>query len=159
MKKKVIDIESESFISYKGNPLFSFLGFSIWITLLILFLLIGQTINDLNLKGFIAVTALILLLFFVLYRLMHYFEISANFFNVRKYYFPWNKEQYPLDNIREVVIEKQGRFSSRLRVITKDFKSKLCPGVSLYDKTWLKMKKDLESKNIIVRNENIYENN
>jgi hypothetical protein len=153
------DIDKDIFVSYKGNPLFSLLGIYLWVLILLLFFILIYTIKHLNINGSVVSTILILLLFSIFYRLMHYFELSTYTFCVRKHYFYWEKDYYNISDIRDIVIERQGKFSNRLRLITKDFETKLYPGVGLSDKTWLKMKKDLESKNITVRNENIYEYN
>ncbi len=153
------DIDKNILVSYKGNPLFSFLGIYLWVLILLLFFILIYTIKHLNINGFVVSIILILLLFYIFYRLMHYFEVSTYIFCVRKHYFYWKKDYYNISDIRDIVIERQGKFSNRLRLITKDFETKLYPAVGLSDKTWLKMKKDLESKNITVRNENINEYN
>lgn len=56
------------------------------------------------------------------------------------------------------MFEQQSKQANKLRLITKDFKSNFYLAGSLTDKTWLTLKKDLEVKNIIVRNECISEN-
>ena len=152
-------INQDVLVSYKGNPLFSFIGIYLWVLILLVFFILIHAVTHFNINGSVVSTILILLLFSVFYRLMHYFEVSAYIFCIRKHYFYWKKDYYNISDIRDIVIERQGKFSNRLRLITKDFETKLYPGVGISDKTWLKMKKDLESKNITVRNENIYENN
>ena len=97
-------------------------------------------------------------MFPVFSRMMHYFEISKVFFVIKNHYFFWKKTFYPISEIREVVYERQHKQPNRIRLITKDFKSKLYIAASLNNKIWLEMKTDLESKNIIVRNECIPEN-
>ncbi len=85
--------------------------------------------------------------------MMHYFEVSKNFFIAKNHYFFWIKKVYPLNEIKEIVFEQQYKQPNRLRIITKDFKTKFYLAGSLTDKTWLEMKKKLEEKNIEVRNE------
>lgn len=54
---------------------------------------------------------------------------------------------------QEIVFETQGKMPNNLRVITKDFRTKLFRAGTLTDKTWLALKDRLESKNITVSNE------
>jgi hypothetical protein len=62
-----------------------------------------------------------------------------------------------LTDIKEVVFETQGKQPNCMRIITKDFRNRLYPAGTLRDKTWLEMKRQLESNGVSVRNECIYE--
>lgn len=153
-----IDIDLESFISYKGNPVFSFRGIFMWgiiIAMLLLHFYYRKPLDQNLVLFFFAFSAYWLLMNSWM---MHYFEISKNFFVVKNHYFFWKKHIYNISDIREVVFDRQGKQANKLRIITNDFKTKFYIAGSLTDTTWLEMKTDIESKNIIVRNECIPEN-
>lgn len=149
--------KDELFIPYKGNAIFSFRGILMWSLILFILLMpfylkkkIEFDVSMLFLLGFS-------LIWFTLNSyLMHYFEISNNYFAVKNHYFFWINKVYNLSDIHEIVFETQSKQPNKLRLITKDFKSKVFPAGSLADKTWLEMKSEFESKNISVRNECIY---
>lgn len=85
--------------------------------------------------------------------IMHYFKLSPNFMVVRNHNFFWKKDVYRLTDIREVVFETRTKMPICLRVITNGYRDKLYAADTLYRKTWLVLKAELESKNIQVRNE------
>lgn len=85
------DIDKDVLVSYKGNPLFSFLGVYLWVLIFLLFFILIHTIKHLNITGSVVSTILILLLFSIFYRLMHYFEVSTYIFCIRKHYFYWER--------------------------------------------------------------------
>jgi hypothetical protein len=72
---------------------------------------------------------------------------------VRNHNFFWKKDVYRLTDIREVVFETRTKMPICLRVITNGYRDKLYAADTLYRKTWLVLKAELESKNIQVRNE------
>jgi hypothetical protein len=152
------NIDSEFFISYKGSPIFSFRGILMWGLILPIILLPLYSKRDVNIKGLLLLIPFCLGWFLLNSWMMHYFEISKNFFIVKNHYFFWKKDIYSIPDIKEIVFESQPKQANKLRIITKDFKTKFYLAGSLNDKTWLEMKKDLESKKIIVRNECIPEN-
>ena len=84
---------------------------------------------------------------------LHYFILTDKFLIVKNSIWFWRKDIYSLDNIREVVFETPHRLSTSMRVITKDFKTKLYPAGSLKDKTWKLLREKLKSREIKVRNE------
>jgi hypothetical protein len=84
---------------------------------------------------------------------MHYFILTSNFLIVKNSIWFWRKDIYSLENIREIVFEKPIRISRSMRVITKDFKSKLYPADSLKNKTWKKLREKIKSSQIKLRNE------
>ena len=94
------------------------------------------------------------LFWFVLHSwMMHYFRVSQNFLVVRNHLAFWKNKAYRFKEIKEIVFETRDKMPNCLRVITKDFRSKLYPAGTLRDKTWLLMKDKFESHGITVRNE------
>jgi len=85
--------------------------------------------------------------------LMNFFGVSDNYFVVKNHNFIWKKRLYRINNIKEVVFETRGKMPNCLRVVTKDFRTKLYPAATLSDKTWHKLKRSLEKRGIKVRNE------
>ncbi|MFC7445309.1 hypothetical protein [Mesoflavibacter profundi] len=142
---------------FKGNQFTSLRGISLWG--LIGFFTILFLVKETNLKlGAIIFFSVFGTFWVVLHSwFMHYFELTKKFLIVRNHIFVWKMKIYDISDIKEIVFETQGKQPNCMRVITNDFKNKLYPAGTLKDKTWLEMKKKLESKGIQVRNECIYE--
>ncbi|MNL67650.1 hypothetical protein D3C87_1922580 [compost metagenome] len=84
--------------------------------------------------------------------MLYYFEVSKNFLVVKNHYYFWKKDIYHFSEIKEIVFEGvYGKRPKSLVIITLDFKTERYYAGSLTDKTWLKLKTELENKNIIVR--------
>jgi len=151
-----IDLRFENEELFKGNPLISLRGISLWG-------LIGFFLGLMIFKSKSPPMGLMFFFFgfsffwFLLHSwMMHYFGRTKDFFIVRNHNFFWMQKIYRIDDIKEVVFETQPRQPNCLRVITIDFKNKLYPAGTLRDKTWLYLKERLEVKGVIVRNECIY---
>lgn len=151
------DIRHESFITFRGNQFTSLRGLSLWglIGVFLAILLLNDKSPSAGTLLFIACFCLIW--FSINSYLMHYFLCSDTYFVVKNHNFTWKTKIYRLQDIREVVFETQGKQPNNLRVITKDFRSRLYPAGTLRDKTWLKLKQELEQWGIVVRNECILE--
>lgn len=147
------DIAYEHFEIFKGNQFTSFRGITLWIPIVFFVYMLFSSdrtvqISSLLIFGFFGT------FWFSLHSyLMHYFEISDKFFVVKNHNFIWTTKIYALKNIKEIVFETQGKAPNCLRVITKDFKTKLYPAGTLRDKTWHDLQDRLESCKIKVRNE------
>jgi ABC-type multidrug transport system fused ATPase/permease subunit len=146
-------LESDYYQTFKGNQFTSLRGISLW-TVVGLFAYMIANNKGPNTVG--------LTLFFLGFSafwftfnsyLMHYFQVSDNFFVVRNHNFIWMKKAYNLSDIKEIVFETQGKTPNCLRVITKDFRNRLFPAGTLRDKNWFALKDQLESHKIKVRNE------
>lgn len=87
---------------------------------------------------------------------MYYFGLSDNQLFIRNHNFFWIKRMYRMTDIKEVVFEQRSKLPVTLRIINNDFTSKTYPATTLWSKTWLQLKADLESKGIKVRNECVY---
>ena len=147
------EIRLESFEVFKGNQWTSIRGLSLW-GLIGFFVFLLLTKREIPPTGF--------LIFFVIFGtiwftfnsyLMHYFALSSNYFAIKNNNFIWKNKIYRMVDIKEVVFETQGKLPNCLRVITKDFRNTLYPAGTLRDKTWHDIKRVLELKGIIVRNE------
>jgi hypothetical protein len=85
----------------------------------------------------------ILIFFFGLGTQMNYFLIDEGCLFIRNHYFPWINKKVRLEDIVEVDIETPNKRSTGLRIITKDFNSKLYGAGSLRSKTWKELLSDL----------------
>jgi len=157
INKNTLRFEKEEL--FKGNPLTSLRGISLWG-------LIGLFIWGIVFK--IDTPSLGLFLFFLGFStfwfilhswMMHYFGLTKEYFVIRNHNYFWMQKIYRIDEIKEIVYESQGQQPNCLRIITKDFKNKLYPAGTLKDKTWLYLKERLETNGIKVRNESIYDKN
>ncbi|MCH2032325.1 MAG: hypothetical protein MK202_02300 [Tenacibaculum sp.] len=150
-------LQFESTEKFKGNQFTTSRGISFWG--IIVFMTFIFTANGLILKlgGFIFFSLVITFWIVLHYWLLHYFEMTKKFLIIKNHIFIWKLKIYDLSDIKEVVFETQSNRPNCLRVITNNFKNKLYPAGTLSDKTWLEMKKRLESRGVHVRNECIYE--
>ncbi len=147
------DVDRESFIPFKGNPIFSFRSVLMWglIAFIVGFTAVGG--RKLPVQAYFFMTVLCSFWFILHASMMDYFEISKNYFVVKNHYFFWKKKVYPISGIKEIVYEQYGRLPNSLRIITTKFHSKLFHAGTLTTKTWLEMQDALLKKNITVRNE------
>ncbi|MBC7440193.1 MAG: hypothetical protein H7250_09440 [Flavobacterium sp.] len=156
-KNNFHDLKNEIFISYKGNAIFSFRGLFMWIFIFFLMFLPLKSsklcINDFNFPIIFSIFWFVLNSF-----MMFYFQISKNYFIVKNHYFFWVFKIFKISEIKEIVFEQYGKQPNRLKIINNKFKTKVFSAGSLTDKTWMKMKTELESRNVLVRNECIPEN-
>lgn len=140
---------------YNGNHILTFNGVCFYGFLIFMGYMVFQkpTVFLTNYGALLSVSFATLVLCGTLSYQMHYFILTDKFLIAKNSIWFWRKDIYSLDNIREVVFETPHRLSTSMRVITKDFKTKLYPAGNLKDKTWKLLKDKLQSKEIKVRNE------
>ena len=156
-KVKKNELRFENTEKFKGNQFTSLRGISLWGLIgFFTILFIGKE-TSMKLGGVIFFSLLGTFWFLLHYWLMHYFELTRKFLIVRNHIFIWKTKIYDLSDIKEIVFETQGNQPNCMRIITNNFKNKLYPAGTLRDKTWLEMKKRLETRGVKVRNECIYE--
>lgn len=147
------DLSSENFTIYKDNQFTSLRGIMLWGMFTVFFLIIMSKKISPPTSALLFLTGFGIFWFLLHSYMMHYFNCSDHFFVVKNHNLPWRTKRYRLKDIREMVFETQGKQPNCLRIITRDFKSKLYPASTLRDNTWLSMKADLERHHIPVRNE------
>jgi hypothetical protein len=156
-KIKKNELRFENTEKFKGNQFTSLRGISLWGLIgFFTILFIGKE-TSMKLGGVIFFSLLGTFWVLLHYWLMHYFELTKKFLIIRNHIFIWKMKIYDLSDVKEIVFETQGNQPNCMRVITNDFKNKLYPAGTLRDKTWLEMKKRLETRGVEVRNECIYE--
>ena len=147
-----------SFLSYKefrGDLLTSMNGiiFFGWLLFIISILISKPTVFLSNIGALLSILfATVLICGMMIYQL-HYFVITDTQVVVKNHLCVWINKVYQLDEILEVAIETPHKRSTSLRVIDKDFNSKLFPAGSLRDRTWKDLMTELIDRNITVRNE------
>jgi len=65
---------------------------------------------------------------------MNYFIIDNESFIIKNHFFPWKKKTFFFNDILEMDIEEPNKRSKSLRILTKDFQSKLYSAGSLRQK-------------------------
>ena len=147
------ELDGEFYDTFKGNQLFSFRGVLLW-GAIVFFTYAAFTTTTTRKTASLAVYIFFTLLWLILHSLfMNYFKVSQSFLVIKNQNLFWRRKAYRLSDIVEVVFETQGKMPNCLRVITRDFRSRLYPAATLRDKTWLELKDKLESCKITVRNE------
>ncbi len=138
---------------YKGNQFLSFRGLLLWGSLgyLVALLFIKQTLLPTGTLIILGIFGLAWIAFNSWF--MNYFGVSRDHFVIKNHNLIWQKRLYRIDNIKEVVFETRGKMPNCLRIITKDFQNSLFPACTLRNETWFELKKVLEERGIIVRNE------
>ena len=143
---------SSPFIKYAGNPHTSFNGM-----LFYFFAAFIISIPFTSAKPFSPIVLVlltpILMMYLGLGHQLHYFLISEDALVVKNHFWFWKKHIYNLQEIREVVFEKPGRWSKSVRIITNDFREKLYPAGSLRCKYWEELNLRFDELNTSVRNE------
>jgi len=153
-KTSKAELDNEDFETFKDPQLTSFRGITCWG---LVGIMAFASVANFNNKGYsgayiFAGTSSALWLVFHGW-LMHNFKVSQNFLVIKDHIFFWQNTPFRFSDIKEVVFETRQKQPNSLRVITKDFHSKLYPAGTLRDKTWLLMKDKLESCGVKVRNE------
>lgn len=145
--------EINDFELFKGNPVFSFRGLLLWgLVGIMIFLTFfgGKAIDHKVTMFFFGISAF---WFLGISNSMNYFGLSGECFIVRNHNFIWKKHLYKISDIREIVFETYPKAAYCLRIISKNFHSKLYPAGTLHNKHWLELMRKLEVKGITVRNE------
>src|SRR5690606_10380766 len=146
-------IESEQKEVFKGNPFISLTGILLWggIGMFTFAFLNGNQSNSAGLL--LAFLSVVLFWFFIHSWSMHYFSLMKDFLIIKNHNLLWRKRYVRLSDIEEVVIEIPEKQANTMRLITKDFKSRLYPAGTLRTQTWRDLIERLDEEGISVRNE------
>jgi hypothetical protein len=156
-KPDVASTEPTKFIYYKGYQLFCLEGIALWLFCGGAFYaaLLGIFASDSKQSAWLPIIFILIFLPFFSAR-MYYFGLSEKYLLVKNHNFLWIKKRHELSHIREIVFEQKGKMPVTLRIICNDFTSKTYPAATLWSKTWMQLKADLEKKGIKVRNECVF---
>ena len=149
ISKNALRFENEEI--FKGNQFLYFINPEYWVFICIIGLIVFITFILFNLL--ILTCVLCVCCFYVVSWTMNYFGLTEDLLIIRKHNLFWKVIIYPLSEIKEIVFEQQEGSPICMRVISKDFRSKVYKAASLRKKTWLEMKKRLEEKGVKVKDE------
>jgi hypothetical protein len=147
-----------AFLSYKefrGDLITSINGIIIfgWLLFILLMVASKPQVFLSNMGALLSISfATVVICGMMIYQL-HYFVITDTQVIVKNHIWVWTNKVYDLDKIVEVAVETPHKRSTSLRVIDKDFNSKLYPAGTLRDGTWKELTTELVDRQIIVRNE------
>ncbi|HKZ66405.1 MAG TPA: hypothetical protein VJ111_08630 [Chitinophagaceae bacterium] len=143
---------SSQFIKYAGNPHTSFNGLLFYFLAAFIISIPFTSTKPFSPIAFVLLTP-ILMMYLGLGHQLHYFLISEDTLVVKNHFWLWKKHIYNLEEIREIIFEKPGRWTKSVRIITHDFREKLYPAGSLRSRNWKELKIKLGELNIVVRND------
>lgn len=154
-QKVLNEINFKNKIEFNGNHFLSangliFYGFMIFI-LFMFFQNPTKMIN--NYKALIFLLLIGTFMCGIFSSKMYYFIVTEKYIIVKNSIWFWFNKIYEIENIKELVIETPHKQSTSLRIITKDYHSKMYQAGSLRDITWTKLKDYLLKKDIQIRNE------
>ncbi|KGO88516.1 hypothetical protein Q765_01005 [Flavobacterium rivuli WB 3.3-2 = DSM 21788] len=136
--------------TYKGIFLLSFRGiFYIIMSMTMLSLLF---IKD-NIIAILTALMCITIFYLVFGITVYYVRLNDSYLIVKNHLFFWYSHVYYLTDIDEVIYETQSKQPNNLRIITKDYKNKVYGAGTLSDNTLRRLKRELEKRQIHVRNE------
>lgn len=102
---------------------------------------------------YLVLLATILFFYMIFGNEMNYFILEGENSIIKNQFFPWKKKVFKLNDISEFVIESPYKRSNSLRLITKEFWSKLFGAGSLRNKHWREFRDDITTIGIPVRSE------
>lgn len=144
---------SEFYKYYNSSQFLSYRGLMLWGLLIPISYGLIFIKQNLNFTGYIFFITFAVFWYYFNSWLMHHYGVSVKFLIIKNTNLPWKRNIYSLNDIKEIVIESEGKMPICLRVITNNFQTKLFPGATLSESTWKQLKTDLRNKKIIVRDE------
>lgn len=150
---KSIDLYLTEIQVFKGNQFTSFRGLTLWIVIFFSFFLIVITYQHASTETILALIIIVTFFFLFFSWMMNYIIITNDYLVIKNHNIWFWQNVFALEDIKEVVFETSAKYPYSIRVITKDFKSKLYKSSTLRNNTWLQLKEQLEKKGIAVRNE------
>jgi hypothetical protein len=146
------EIYGESFISYKGTPLLSFRGITIWGFILFMLFIVIKDGNSNKISVFVSIC----LIWYAAHSYFcYYIELSDNYLVIKNYFIPFVGKKYRLSDIRELAVETYPKWPNCLRVITNSFRYKIFPCGPIPKKEWELFMEAIQERGILVRNEAI----
>lgn len=144
---------------YSGNHFLSLNGLMIYLwTAFSIYLL--MTIHVSSFNSLLGMILVLIGMFGIFYGFLgfqlHYFYADSKYLVIKNHVWPWKKHVYRIENIKQVVIETPYKRSTSLRVITKDYHSRLYPSGSLRGGTWKDLVQGLENLKVSIRTETAF---
>lgn len=147
------ELTGELFTTYKGTPLLSFRGISLWG--FILFILVLTMKDGVTSKAILPVSMVCLFWYAINSYFCFYIEVSDNYLVIKNYFVPFAGKKYRLSDIQEMAVETYPKWPNCLRVITNSFQYRVFPCGLVRDKEWKSFMGMIRKKGINMRNEAI----
>jgi hypothetical protein len=143
---------------YGGNHLLTLNGLIVHGSLIfVLWLFVfSNSPMDLGVKTIVSLFALTFCFGLFGYQL-HYFRLNTDYLLVKNHVWLWRNDAYLISDLREIVFEEPHKMSTSLRVITKNYETKLYPAGSVRRKSWSRLSKEFSKMGILVRNEAFFD--
>ena len=154
LANRKVNVDLDRMTKYSGNHLLSINGAMIYVWLS--FSVYSIFWQNPYFPSLLSLSVLILLSGFFygfLGHQLHYFRLDKDHLIVKNHVWPWVHHVYRIDNIKQVVFEVPFRRSFSLRIITKDYQSRLFPAGSLRKKNWKALLNRLQDLGLDIRNE------
>jgi hypothetical protein len=149
---KAAEVKISNAIKYKGIQWFTWRGLFLW-TMVIMFmatLLVIEGNSSFFIKAFMV---LVVLSFFLLFSFfMNYFLITDDYIVVKNHNICWKSRIIAFKDIREVLIEEDGKWPKTLVIHTRDYRKHEFPASTLRKKQWFSLWRALRRKGIEVVN-------
>lgn len=145
------ELIGETFTAYKGIPLLSFRGISLWGFILFLLLLVIK--DGIVTKAVLPVSIMCVFWYAVNSYFSFYIKVSENYLVIKNYFVPFGGKKYHLSDIQEMAVETYPKWPNCLRIITNSFQYRVFPCGSVRDKEWKTFMKVIRKKGIKVRDE------
>lgn len=150
--KVTITLIDEHFNFYKGSFFWSLRGGT-----LIFFLCTALTSAFISFKthnvGVILITGMFIFFCIIFHRVFYYFGLNSDYFIIKNQMKFWKNDVYRIEDIKEIVFEKQGSAPHCLRLTLKDYTTKKYTASTLSERKWNQLKNNLRKLRIKVRNE------
>ncbi|MGV3459509.1 MAG: hypothetical protein ACO1N9_03525 [Flavobacterium sp.] len=147
------DVSREHLYIYKGNFLLTMRGI---FAVLVIGCFIGITIKIPSILGSVILGIFTLIFIFLFASQVNYFGVNETFFTVKNHILFWRSKSFQLEDIKEIVYETRSKAPNCLRIILKDYCTKLFPAGTLSDGQWKDMQSHLREYSVTVRNECIF---
>lgn len=134
---------------YKGDPILSFRGILLWATLvLILIFALTEKLSIEEMIPWIIGWGGELIFFSWT---MYYAVLSEDFLVLKNHARIWKSRTYRTSDIKEVVFERHKQLGYRVRIATKDHRTKVFSASTLTESTWRKLQAHLKELDIPVK--------
>jgi hypothetical protein len=144
-----------SYKEYRGDLLTSMNGILMfgWIVFILIMAFSKPNVILSNIGALLSISFATMAICGMMIYQLHYFAITDTQLIIKNHVWVWKNKVYQLDDIVEVAIETPHKRSTSLRVIDKNFNSKLYSAGTLRDNTWKELLNELVDRQITVRNE------
>lgn len=147
------DVANSFYDEFKGNQFTSYRGLMMWGLIGFISFMCVHNFISIPIGFTFGIFAFASFFFFIFSSQMNFFLLSKDYLIIKNHNLLWKKNIYRLSDIREIILETKDKQPYSLRVVTKEYKTKLFQAGTLRDKNWLVLKDTLDGYGVNVRNE------